>query len=210
MRKQKPVAPKKRPPVTSRHNNRRLAVPPPVAAKWRPKQKPFLRRPFENRPRLPPPPPVAHHPNQAQHQYMNGVGVGYNKPTVASKVVVVPPPPPPKKEENIEKSVQKVNSSNSTEKPENSLFSSSLKRISKIMSGMNMETDSGMSSPSTDHLMDHPVNLGNVKVRHFKRFVVFVITCVQVNIWAGEGLTLPIVFLLKVYFDTCGDSFWRI
>ncbi|XP_973071.2 tudor domain-containing protein 7 isoform X1 [Tribolium castaneum] len=145
VRKQKSV-PKKHVRIAPKLN-RAMAQPPPNAAKWRPKQKPLMRKTYGNTPKLA---AVSH------NQFVNNYS-GYGKKTVPSKVVVVERKEEVKRNNSVEvqrnnNGLEEVKNNSRLEKDEeNSMFSSTLKRITQVMKKVNVETDSGTSSPTTEY-----------------------------------------------------------
>ncbi|XP_044261452.1 tudor domain-containing protein 7-like isoform X2 [Tribolium madens] len=144
VRKQKSV-PKKHVRIAPKFN-RAMAQPPPNATKWRPKQKPMMRKNY-NTPKLA---AVSH------NQFVSGSG--YRKPQVPSKVVVVE-----RKEEVKKDNVVEVKRNSLEKEEEASPFSSTMKRITKIMKEITTETDSGTSSPTTDYAAGYKLSPDFIK-----------------------------------------------
>ncbi|XP_063926404.1 tudor domain-containing protein 7 isoform X2 [Zophobas morio] len=161
VQKQKTAAPKKKVRITQAPRfNRAVTQPPPNTTKWRPKRNPYVgapRKTYQQSSRLS---AVSH------NQFVSGGG--YARPRVPSKVVVpersefntVKHHSPPKEltrhNSSPDKMVSDTNGSTTID-DECSPLSSTMRRISKIMSGISMERDSGNSSPTTEFASNYKI-----------------------------------------------------
>lgn len=150
--------------------NRRFFQPPPETNKWRPKKNPTQqeKKHYESSSRL-----------TSHNQFVSR----YNKPTVPSKIVV-----PERKKDSPPRELKRYNSSPEGNKNQSQLkeykrvdsspesfienngtsqwdedlcspLSSTMKRISRIMSEISVERDSGNSSPTTEFATSYKVCL---------------------------------------------------